>query len=118
TYDAALTTGLRNALYVPSATGHVAAPASVTFKFSDGNVQVTKTFSFDETYVLHADVQVTRNGTPIRALLNWPGGFGDQNDAQSYGGAQFDSYRHGKDDHIGPKKVLGRGTGNGHVYWA
>ena len=118
TYEAALTDGLRKALYVPSATGHVAAPASLTFKFSDGDTQVTKTFSFDETYVLHADVQVTRNGAPVRALLNWPGGFGDQNDAQSYGGAQFDNYRNGKDDHIAPKKVSGGDTVNGPFDWA
>ena len=118
TYDAGLTTGLRNALYVPSATGHLAAPASLTFKFSDGSVQVTKTFSFDETYVLHADVEVTRNGVPVRALLNWPGGFGDQNDAQSYGGAQFDSFRNGKDEHVAAKKVSGGDTINGPFDWA
>jgi YidC/Oxa1 family membrane protein insertase len=118
TYDAGLTTGLRNALYVPSATGHLAAPANLTFKFSDGNVQVTKTFSFDETYVLHADVEVTRNGVPVRALLNWPGGFGDQNDAQSYGGAQFDSFRNGKDEHVAAKKVSGGDTINGPFDWA
>jgi YidC/Oxa1 family membrane protein insertase len=118
TYDAALTEGLRKALYVPSATGQVAAPASLTFKFSDGDTQVTKTFSFDETYVLHADVQVTRNGAPVRALLNWPGGFGDQNDAQSYGGAQFDNYRNGKDDHVAAKKVSGGDTVNGPFDWA
>jgi YidC/Oxa1 family membrane protein insertase len=118
TYDATLMDGLRKALYVPSATGQVAAPASVTFKFSDGDTQVTKTFSFDETYVLRADVQVTRNGAPVRALLNWPGGFGDQNDAQSYGGAQFDNYRNGKDDHIAAKKVSGGDTVNGPFDWA
>jgi YidC/Oxa1 family membrane protein insertase len=118
TYDAALTSGLNKALYVPSATGHLAAPATLTFKFSDGNTQATKTFSFDETYVLHADVQVTRNGTPIRALLNWPGGFGDQNDAQSYGGAQFDNFRNGKDEHLAAKKVSGGDTINGPFDWA
>lgn len=118
TYDATLMDSLRKALYVPSATGQVAAPASVTFKFFDGDTQVTKTFSFDETYVLRADVQVTRNGAPVRALLNWPGGFGDQNDAQSYGGAQFDNYRNGKDDHIAAKKVSGGDTVNGPFDWA
>jgi YidC/Oxa1 family membrane protein insertase len=118
TYDAALSTGLNKAFYVPSATGQLAAPASLTYKFSDGNTQVTKTFSFDETYVLHADVQVTRNGAPVRALLNWPGGFGDQDNAQSYGGAQFDNYRNGKDDHVAPKKVSGGDTINGPFDWA
>ena len=53
--------------------------------------QVRKTFSFDETYVLHADVEVTRNGAPVRALVSWPGGFGDQDNAQAYSGAQFDT---------------------------
>ena len=117
TYEAALTSSLNKALYVPSATGHLAAPASLTFKFSDGNTQVTKTFSFDETYVLHAELQVTHNGAPVRALLNWPGGFGDQDNAQSYGGAQFDTFRNGKDDHIAPKKVSGGDTLNGPFDW-
>ncbi len=118
TYDASLTAGLNKALYVPSATGKLAAPATLTFKYSDGTTQVTKTFSFDETYVLNADVQVTRNGAPIRALLNWPGGFGDQDNAQSYGGAQFDSYRNGKDEHLAAKKVSGGDTINGPIDWA
>ncbi|HSY68605.1 MAG TPA: membrane protein insertase YidC, partial [Edaphobacter sp.] len=118
TYDAALTAGLNKALYVPSATGKLAAPATLTFKYSDGATQVTKTFSFDETYVLHADIEVTRNGAPIRALLNWPGGFGDQDNAQSYGGAQFDSYRNGKDEHLAAKKVSGGETINGPIDWA
>src|SRR5882724_7003574 len=61
TYDAALTASLNKALYVPSATGTLTAPGTLTFTYSDGTTQVRKTFSFDETYVLHADVQVTRN---------------------------------------------------------
>jgi YidC/Oxa1 family membrane protein insertase len=118
TYDAALTAELNKALYVPSATGKLAAPTTLTFHYSDGNAQVTKTFGFDETYVLHADVQVTRNGAPIRALVSWPGGFGDQDNAQSYGGAQFDTYRNGKDEHLAPKKVSGGETLNGPFDWA
>jgi YidC/Oxa1 family membrane protein insertase len=118
TYEPPLTTELNKALYVPSATGHLAAPATLTFKYSDGNTQVTKTFSFDGTYVLNADVQVTRNGAPVRALLSWPGGFGDQDNAQSYGGAQFDNFRNGKDEHVAPKKVSGGDTINGPFDWA
>lgn len=70
TYDAALTASLNKALYVPSATGNLAAPAKLTFIYSDGFTQVRKTFSFDETYVLHADVVVMRNGVTIRSLVN------------------------------------------------
>jgi YidC/Oxa1 family membrane protein insertase len=117
TYEPPLTSELNKAFYVPSATGHLAAPATLTFKYSNGNTQVTKTFSFDESYVLRADVQVTRNGAPVRALLNWPGGFGDQDNAQSYGGGQFDSFRNGKDEHLAPKKVSGGDTINGPFDW-
>jgi len=118
TYDAAMTAGLSKALYVPSATGSLAAPASLTFKYSDGAMTVRKTFSFDETYVLHADVEVTRNGAPVRALINWPGGFGDQDNASSYAGAQLDYAQNAKEQHLAAKKVSGGETLNGPFDWA
>jgi YidC/Oxa1 family membrane protein insertase len=118
TYDAALTSSLSKALYVPSATGTLAAPASLTFTYSDGTTKVRKTFSFDETYVLHADVEVTRNGSPIRALLSWPGGFGDQDNAISYQSAQLDIARNAKEEHLAPKKISGGDTINGPIDWA
>jgi YidC/Oxa1 family membrane protein insertase len=117
TYDAALTAGLNKALYVPSATGTLTAPGTLTFTYSDGTTQVRKTFAFDETYVLHADAEVTRNGAPIRALIGWPGGFGDQDNANAYNGAQFDTSINGKDDHLAPKKVSGGATVNGPFDW-
>jgi YidC/Oxa1 family membrane protein insertase len=118
TYDAALTAELAKALYVPSATGTLAAPASLTFNYSDGSTKVRKTFSFDETYVLHADVEVTRNGAPVRALVSWPGGFGDQDNASAYAGAQLDIARNAKEEHLAPKKVSGGDTLNGPFDWA
>ena len=121
TYDANMTAALRKALYVPSATGNLAAPATLTYTYSDGSTEVRKTFSFDESYVLHADVQVTHNGAPVRALLAWPGGFGDQNEvanAAAYNGSQIDYYGNGKDQHLAPKKVSGGETLNGPFDWA
>jgi YidC/Oxa1 family membrane protein insertase len=118
TYDSALTSALSSALYVPSASGSLAAPASLTFNYSDGATTVRKTFSFDETYVMHADVEVTRNGAPVRALINWPGGFGDQDNAAAYAGAQLDIARNGKEEHLAPKKVSGGDTLNGPFDWA
>ena len=118
TYDAALTAGLSKALYVPSATGQLAAPASLTFHYSDGATTVRKTFSFDETYVLHADVEVTRGGVPVRALINWPGGFGDQDNASAYAGAQLDYAQNAKEQHLAAKKVSGGETLNGPFDWA
>ena len=118
TYEPALTTSINQALYVPSATGHLAVPAKLTFTYSEGGLDVTKTFSFDETYVLHATVQVTRNGIPVRALLSWPGGFGDQNNRDSYGSSQLATNISGKTEHIDPKKVSGGATINGPIQWA
>ena len=118
TSDNALTTTLANALYVPSATGNLAAPASLTFKYAAGNLTVTKTFSFDETYVLHADVEVTQNGQPVRAYLMWPGGFGDQDTTTGYASAQIDTSIDGKTEHIAQKKVVNGSTTNGPIAWA
>jgi YidC/Oxa1 family membrane protein insertase len=112
---------LNQALFIPSATGNLTAPATLTFKYSNGDLQATKTFSFDASYVLHANVQVTRGGAPERALLSWPGGFGDQNETpnmSAYTGSQFDSYRNGSDEHLAPKKVSGGDTLNGPFDWA
>jgi YidC/Oxa1 family membrane protein insertase len=111
---------LNQALFVPSATGSLNAPATLTFKYSNGDLQATKTFTFDASYVLHADVQVTRGGAPERALLSWPGGFGDQNETpnmSAYTGSQFDSYRNGSDEHLASKKVSGGDTLNGPFDW-
>jgi YidC/Oxa1 family membrane protein insertase len=118
TYEPALTASLNKGLYVPSATGTLAAPVSLTFNYSDGTTKVTKTFSFDETYVIHADVQVTRNGSPVRALLSWPGGFGDQDNAAAYAGAQLDVARNAKEEHLAPKKISSGNTLNGPFDWA
>ncbi|NYF78633.1 membrane protein insertase YidC [Granulicella arctica] len=118
TYDAATTTALNQALYVPSATGTLASPSSLTFSYSGNGLTVTKTFTFDETYVLHADIAVTRNGAPVRALLSWPGGFGDEEDARSYAAAQLDTSTNGKADHVAFKKVIGGATLNGPFDWA
>ena len=118
TYDTGLTTALNQALFVPSATGQVATPGQLSFHYAANGLDVTKTFSFDETYLLHADVQVTRNGAPIRALLSWPGGFGDEEDSRSYSAAQVDLSAAGKVDHRDLKKVSGGSTDNGPLEWA
>ena len=118
TSDATLTSALNQALYVPSATGNLAAPATLTFNYSNGATQVRKTFSFNETYVLHADIEVTHNGAPEKAFINWPGGFGDQNNAESYNGAQLDVSRNAKEEHIAAKKVKSGETLNGPFDWA
>lgn len=118
TYDASLTNGLRNALFVPSATGSLAAPQTLTFKFQQGNVEATKTFSFDATYVLNAETSVKVNGAPVRALLSWPAGFGDQEQVLDYNGSRIEIMRNGSADHTDFKKVSGGETLNAPLDYA
>ncbi len=118
TYDPALTANLAKALYLPSATGNLTAPSVLTYKFAADGYEVTKTFSFGDSYVLQADTQVLRNGVPVRALISWPGGFGDQENARDYGGSQLDYSQSAKEKHDGAKDVHGGATLNGGFDWA
>ncbi|MDQ2925067.1 MAG: membrane protein insertase YidC [Acidobacteriota bacterium] len=117
TYDPALTQGLAQALYVPSSTGTLQAPGSLSFDFSSGNIAVHKTFTFDSTYTIHADTVVLRDGVPVRALLAWPSGLGDAENLQAYAGALIDASQNGKDTHESFKKVSNGNTLNGPFDW-
>jgi len=113
TYDPNLTKQLAQALYVPSSTGSLTAPATLNFNYAAGDLVVKKTFSFGADYVIHADTVVLRNGAPIRALLTWPAGFGDMEAATAYASAQLDTSTSGHDEHVAFKKVSGGSTLNG-----
>jgi YidC/Oxa1 family membrane protein insertase len=118
TYDAGLRDKLNSALYVPSATGTIAAPGSLSFDYAAGGLTVHKTFHFDSSYVIHADAAVTQNGAPVMALLQWPSGLGDQTNLQAYAGAMFDQMESGKSDEIAAKKVVGGETLRGAFDYA
>ena len=62
---------------VSSDSNSLAAPADLTFTWSDGHLQVTKKFHFDHSYTVSVETTVTNNGTPVTAGLGWLGGFGD-----------------------------------------
>jgi YidC/Oxa1 family membrane protein insertase len=118
TYDQGLRNRLANALYVPSTTGTVAAPGSLSFEYSSDGLAVHKTFHFDSTYVVRAEVSVTQNGAPLTALLAWPSGFGDQSTLPQYAGGTLDTSQNGKDDQVAYKKVVGGDTLRGPFDWA
>jgi YidC/Oxa1 family membrane protein insertase len=119
TYQPALTRQLAGALYVPSSTSAaLTAPATLTFKYSANGLQVTKSFSFDDSYVMHAKVTVTQNGAPVTAGLAWPAGFGDQHSLPEYANADFNLSQDGKTDQIEYKKVSGGKTLAGNFNWA
>jgi YidC/Oxa1 family membrane protein insertase len=120
TLNGGLADALNQAMFVPSATGTLDSPTTLTFHYSDGTLQATKTFTFDASYVLHAHVSVTRNGAPEHVLLSWPGGFGDQNETangRAYGDAQFDSDAQGSDQHLAPKKITDGAPLTGPFDW-
>jgi YidC/Oxa1 family membrane protein insertase len=51
---------------------------AIDFEFSDGQVLARKTFEFQKaSYVSTVTSEVTQNGAPILALMQWRGGFGD-----------------------------------------
>ncbi len=118
TYDDGLNQQLAGALYVASASGKLEAPATLTFKYALGNLSVTKTFTFGDSYVIHADTEVLRDGAPVRALLAWPAGLGDTDTPIGYAGAQIDSDSDGKVQHLAFKKISNGNTLNGPFSFA
>jgi YidC/Oxa1 family membrane protein insertase len=111
TYEPDLTKALNSALYqvsvsgATSSTGILQAPCSVTFRYAANGLDVVKTFRFDASYVMTAEVEVKRNGLPVRALLAWPGGLGDQTEAMHFSYGKFAWSQDGKDDSVDAKKI-------------
>ena len=118
TYDAGLREKLSQALFVPTATGDVIAPSTLTYTWSDGSITARKTFTFDTSYVIHAETSVEQNGAPVTALLSWPSGFGDQDTLPQYAKSTFNSMQSGKATSDAYKKVVGGATLNGPFDWA
>jgi YidC/Oxa1 family membrane protein insertase len=60
-----------------SAPATLTAPADLDFSWSDGHLEITKHFRFDDSYVVQTEVSAKLDGKPITAGLSWLGGFGD-----------------------------------------
>ena len=118
TYDDGLRNRLQQAMFVPSATGNITAPGTLSFDYFAGGLSVHKTFKFDSTYLIHAEVSVTQNGAPVAAMLAWPSGFGDQQTLPQYASATLDTAQDGKAEQIALKKVVGGETLHGSFDWA
>ena len=120
TYEPALTAQLNQVLYQPSATGMLLAPNSLTFHYAANGLDVVKTLHFDSSYVVSVDTEVKRNGSPVRALLQWPAGLGDMEEfrpGKAPSGAirtvsQFAWNIDGKADQVVAAKVGGNATLN------
>ena len=57
--------------------GSLTAPTGLEFLWSDGHLEVTKTFLFDDSYVVRVETAAKFNGAPIKTGVAWLGGFGD-----------------------------------------
>ena len=121
TYEPALTAQLNQALYQvsttgapPSPPGLVLAPNALTFHYSANGLDVVKTFHFDSSYVVGVDTQVTRNGVPVRALVQWPAGLGDMEEflpsSATRSPSQFAWSLNGKQDSTNAAKLSGNNT--------
>lgn len=126
-YDEALRNQLNSALYVPSITGTLRAPAAVTFEFSDGEITVRKTFRFDHSYEVRVETEVKRGGSYVTAYPAWPAGFGDQTAPPSYAASSIvvhgpDKVRHEplyQRNILSSNKWVANGaTEGGPFYWA
>ena len=77
--DAQLEAQANSGLYdVAPAADHFDAPAAITFHWSDGHLDVTKTLSFTQDYQLSVEVSATLDGKPLPTAVAWRGGFGDR----------------------------------------
>jgi YidC/Oxa1 family membrane protein insertase len=117
TYESSVNDQLNKAaLYQVTVTGSGAqgdtlvAPGSISFHYAAHGLDVVKTFRFDASYVVTAEVSVRRNGAPVRALLAWPNGLGDQTDAMKYAAGKIIWSVDGKDDNIKASKVSNDAT--------
>ncbi len=127
TYEPTLTSQVNGVLYQvlvngapPSPAARVTAPATITFHYAANGLDVVKSLHFDSSYVVSIDSRVTRNGAPVRALVEWPAGLGDMEEfapnsitrsqvrtsAYSY----FAWSLNGKQDSSAAKKVSGNET--------
>ena len=112
-----------------TATGQtLSAPATITFEYSDQDLSVRKTFSFDHTYVVKAETSVTYKGSPVAALPAWPSGFGDQTTPAFYASGLVDYQFNNNIERVPAKcgfslfskcaQVIGGATLPGPFHWA
>jgi YidC/Oxa1 family membrane protein insertase len=76
--DAQLQNAANTGLYRASSdSSSIAAPADLTFTWSDGHLEITKKFHFDHSYTVTVETTAVNNGSRVHAGLAWRGGFGD-----------------------------------------
>jgi YidC/Oxa1 family membrane protein insertase len=131
TYDETLRNKVNSALYIGTLPGDptvdvgsmqlgskYTAPAKISFAYSDGDVSVRKTYSFDASYVVGVQTAVEVKGVPVAALPMWPSGFGADMTGPQYALGQIVYQYDDKVERLAIKKISGNGTLQGPFNWA
>ena len=108
--DPDLEAAANNGLYqVSSPAANLTAPGDVEFSWSDGHLEVTKSFHFDRSYVVRVETSAKVNGAPVPAGLAWLGGFGDLTVTNPVPSETVSTYytEHGKLTDLAHKKLEG-----------
>jgi YidC/Oxa1 family membrane protein insertase len=91
-YDKDLEKKLNEALYEM----REGPQSSVIFEYSDGELSVRKEFHAEgNSYLVSLETQVTRDGQPVTAYPQWPGGVGDQANLGAYASTTIDWNQNG-----------------------
>lgn len=115
--DSGLNQQINQALFQPSTT-QLKGPGEISFRWSNGNVSVVKTLTFDKSYIVHVQTTVTRNGAPVEAAVVWPGVFGDRTVKTHYSSEQLFRDTDNSLSTFAAKKIDDDGTWTGHFRFA
>ena len=92
-YDKDLEKKLNDALYQ---TSEGPQKDTVTFEYSDGDLLARKVFHAEgNSYLISMETEVTRDGQPVTAYPQWPGGVGDQANLGAYASTTLDWNQNG-----------------------
>ncbi len=91
TYDKAVEKSINEGLYVESSQSN----GGLTFDYSDGDLQVHKTFRAEKDHILDLETEVTRDGQRVQAFPQWPSGLGDQLAPASFLSSKIDWAQNG-----------------------
>lgn len=115
--DSGLNQQINQALFQPSQ-AQLKGPGGLSFRWSNGNVSVVKTLTFDKSYIVHVQTTVTRNGTPVEAAVVWPGVFGDRTVKTHYSSEQLFRNDDNSLSTFAAKKIDDGGFWTGHFRFA
>jgi len=117
--DAPLRQEINSALFVPSATGTLQAPVTLTFEYSDSRIAARKEFVFTrDSYVVNATSELSQEGRPMSHALAWLGAFGNLEDVAARGGLIQVFYRDTQEMvRLDPGNVERNGIGRRILNW-